>query len=389
VLDEELRTALADWVRPLAGLPVPDLQVLRRRVRRRRARRAAAGALVTAVAAAVAIGITVSLPGPARAPAVAAPQAAPGTWYPGRWFRAGPLPAPGALPGAAAPYVVTLGHGAAVVTDAFTGRAAGTVSPPAGSGFAGVAAAGDDHTFVFAAAGTASVGFYEERLAADGRPGLPVLVFALPGRTVPSFAVSPDASLLAYTTRTGIRVISLATGAGRSWTAGGGRATSLSWGGDRTLAFEWLPASSLVHAQVRLLDTAAPGTRLLAGPVLAAPCANPYGLVCVPMSPLMTPDGSKVFAIYLSNGKTDLVAQVEEFSARTGRRLAAITPTVSSPQGGVACQVLWSDPGGSRLMAFCGRAGVIAGGHFSPAALDLPAGVLSGALSGSGQDLAW
>jgi hypothetical protein len=283
--------------------------------------------------------------------------------------------------------VVTIsgGPGLAVVTEPFSGRTLGTIDPYPGESLAGVAAAGDDRTFLLTAQAETSVNFYEERLNPDGRPESLVLVFALPGHTVPWFAVSPDARLLAYPTSDGIRVISLATGARRSWTASGGRAVSLSWASDGTLAFEWLPGASAAHAQVRLLDTTAPGTGLLASRPLVPSCANPYGMVCVPFSPLITPDGSKVFATVLFNGNDDLVAQMEEFSVRTGRVLALITPAVSSQRGNTMCQVLWTDPGGSRLTAFCGRAGVIAGGRFSPATLRLPAG----ALFGSGQSFAW
>jgi len=384
MLDEELRGRLAEWVRPVAALPVPDIQVLRRRARRRAARRAAAAAAVTATAAAAAVGITVSLPGPARPAASAESPAVAGTWYPGRWFPAGTLPASGASP-AAAPYVVTIAQGREVVTDVLTGRTAGTVSAPSGSGFAGAAAAGDDRTFVLAARSAAAVDFYEQRLGPDGRPSSPTLVFGLPAGAVPQFAISPDARLLAYTTPGGMRVLSLATGAGRSWTADNGHAISLSWAGDATLAFEWLPGDSLAHAQVRLLEVAAAGTRLLASRQLVAPCANPYGLVCLPLNPLITPDGSKVFATYLFNGKGGLVAQVDEFSALTGRLLAAVTPEVGSNRAGASCGVLWTDPGGEELAAFCGRTGTIVGGRFSPIRLDLPAGLLPEL----GETIAW
>jgi len=385
VLDEELRAGLADWVRPVACLPAPDIRVLRRRARRRGMRRAATAAAITAIVAAAAVGITVSLPEPAPV----APLAAPGTWHPGRWSPAGPLVAPGAAP-AAAPYVVTTGGGAgrAVVTDAFTGRTTGIVSPPPGSSFAGVAAAGDDHTFLLAARGETSVGFYEERLGVSGRPGPLVLVFSLPGRTVPWFAVSPDARVLAYEAADQIRTISLATGVGRSWTAGDGKAIGLSLASDGTLVFEWLPRGALQYAQVRLLDTAAPGPgpgRELPLRVVVPGCANAGNLVCLPLSPLITPDGSTVFAAYVFNGKGGLVTQVQEFSARTGRMLGAVTPTVDSERQSVVCEALWSNPGGSQLTAFCGRAGTIAGRHFSPASWKLPAG----SLSRNGESVAW
>ena len=386
MLDEELRAGLAEWVRPVAGLPVPDIRVLRRRARRRGMRRAATAAVITAVVAAAAVGVTV---GVSRSPAPVAPLAAPGTSYPGRWFPAGPLVAPDAGP-AVAPYVVTTGGGAgrAVVTDAFTGRATGIIAPPPGSSFAAVAAAGDDRTFLLAVQGAASVGFYEERLGVSGRPGALVLVFTLPGRNVPWFAVSPDARVLAYEAADQIRTVSLATGVGRSWIVGDGKAIGLSLASDGTLVFEWLPRGVLQYAQVRLLDTMPPGPgpgRELPLRVVVPGCANAGNLVCLPLSSLITPDGSAVYAAYVFNGKGGLVTQVQEFSARTGRMLAAVTPAVDSERQSVVCEALWSNPGGSQLTAFCGRAGTIAGGHFSPASWKLPAG----SLSGSGESVAW
>jgi hypothetical protein len=75
VLDDELREQLADWVRPIQHLAIPDVAVLRRRARRRRARRAGAAAAatavvaaiaITAVVAAIAITVVASVPGSGR-----------------------------------------------------------------------------------------------------------------------------------------------------------------------------------------------------------------------------------------------------------------------------------------------------------------------------------
>jgi hypothetical protein len=144
----------------------------------------------------------------------------------------------------------------------------------------------------------------------------------------------------------------------------------------------------LQYAQVRLLDTVPPGPgpgRELPLRVVVPGCANAGNLVCLPLSSLITPDGSAVYAAYVFNGKGGLVTQVQEFSARTGRMLAAVTPAVDSERQSVVCEALWSNPGGSQLTAFCGRAGTIAGGRFSPASWKLPAG----SLSGNGESVAW
>jgi hypothetical protein len=388
MLDEELRAGLADWVRPVADLPVPDIRVLRRRIRRRGMRWAAGAAAVTAVVAAAAIGITVSLPaGPAAVrPAAGRPAAggvrswtaAPGSWQRGTWQPAGSLPTPDAGPAAAPYFVATAASGgSAVVIDAFTGRVMSSVRPArSGQDFAGVAAAGDDHTFVLAAREAGAVGFYELRLRPDGREQSLTPLFTLQVRTVPTFAVSPDASLLAYTTHTGIETVSLAAGTGRSWTVANGQTFALSWAGDTTLAFEWQTSSSSgaqpAGAGLRLLDIAARGTLIQASRLLIPYCLSTQ--VCV-NAPLISPDGSKVVATNLALG-TGVTTTIEEYSARTGVALGAVTPAVTTSRGNQACEALWADPSGERLAVFCGQGFVTDGTRFTPADLHLPASIL-------------
>ena len=395
MLDEELRTGLADWVRPVTGLAAPDLPVLQRRARRRGVRRAATAAVVTAAVAAVAIGITASLP--AGRPAAGRPAAgssgiaprtwsgAPGGWQRGTWQPAGNLPAPDAGL-AAAPYFVTIpaGGSAGIVTDTLTGQVAATVRSP-GQGFAGVAAAGDDHTFVLAARETGAVGFYELRLRPDGREESLKPLFTLPIRTAPAFAVSPDASLLAYTTSTGIETVSLAARTARAWTLPQGQASSLSWAGDTTLAFLWQVFTSSgvqpAGAGVRLLDVTAAGTLIQASRPLIPVCTGSQ--VCA-FGPLITPDGSKVLATNIILG-AGVTTTIEEYSARTGQALAAVTPPVTTPKGNQTCVPLWTDPSGEQVAAFCGQGFVASGTRFRAANLHVPAGVSFN----SGQVFAW
>lgn len=390
MLDDDVRAQLADWIAPLAKLPVPDIRVLRRRTRRRRMRWAGGTAAVAATVAVVLA--TVILPGsgrlrsgPPSVPAVPIP-AALGTWYPGRWFAAGKLPAADAGV-AAAPYVVTIARGGENVTDALTGKVAGTAAPPPGASFAGVAAAGDDHTFVLAARNGASVNFYEQRIGPAGRPGSPVLVFALPARSVPAFALSPDASLLAYATPGGIGVVSLATGAGRSWTADGGKAVELSWAGDSTLAFTWATISGgqIRSLTVRLLATTVPGTRLMAARQLVPVCANSTGLLCVAQGPVGTADGSKVFVIDRFNGTSNLVADVEEYSGQTRRTVFTTAALPGSAASNSTCAVLWSDPSGKQIAVYCGRWLTIEDGQSRQASLAVPVSPSVAA----GQLIAW
>ena len=60
MFDDSLHGQLADWVRPVTSLPIPDIRVLRRRARRRGMRRVVTVAVVTIVVAAVAGGVTAS-----------------------------------------------------------------------------------------------------------------------------------------------------------------------------------------------------------------------------------------------------------------------------------------------------------------------------------------
>jgi RNA polymerase sigma-70 factor, ECF subfamily len=251
---------------------------------------------------------------------------------------------------------------------------------------AAVAAAGDDHTFALAGPEAGSVVFYELGLGPGGKPQYARELFTFPASAVPAFAVSPDASMLAYTTGRGLETVSLATGTGRAWTVSGGLAYSLSWAGDRTLAFEWAPrsltgASLPPGAGVRLLDVVAPGPLLQASRLIIGYCAS--GQVCA-AGPLITPDGSRVLATRVVLG-TGITTNVEEYSARTGQALAAVTPAVGSPNGDVTCQALWTDPSGEQVVAFCGRGERDDGGHVSPVSLQLPAGILNA----RGQDFAW
>jgi len=374
MLDEDLRAQLADWVAPLAELPPPGIRVLRRRTRRRRMRR---GAVAVAAAAAVAAVVSVaSLPGPGR-PQVAqsgTSAAPPGTWYPGRWFAAGKLPAAAASV-AAAPYVVTISRGGEVVTDVLTGTTAGTGGRPPGGRFAAVAAAGDDRTFLLAAQTSTSVDFYEQRLDPHGRPGSPVLVFTLPATSVPAFALSPDASQFAYATPGGIGVVSLATGTRRSWTAAGGHVVGLSWAGDNALAFTWagISAGEIRSLSVRLLAATLPGTRLMASRQLVPACANSNGRLCLEQHPLAAADGSKVFVAEQFNGDGTLVADIEAFAGGTTRTVFSETSLANSPAAAAACSALWTDPAGEQLAVYCaGSTTIIDGSRGHAPSLHVP-----------------
>ncbi len=62
MLDDDLRTQLADWVRPVIGRPAPDVEEVRRRARRHGLRRAALAAGATAVVIAVVAAVVLASP---------------------------------------------------------------------------------------------------------------------------------------------------------------------------------------------------------------------------------------------------------------------------------------------------------------------------------------
>ena len=185
----------------------------------------------------------------------------------------------------------------AVAVATATGKVLGSVAAPAPYHvFTWVAAAGDDRTFVLAAQRARPVGgvlgqamgvgaakLYRLVLHRSGRPGAlePLPIPPISGN-INGFALSPDASKLAVSTTRGpgavanssqIHVLVLATGAERSWVLGKvgwvgqdkPSAESLAWAGDnRTLLFKEYLGRGGSAAEIRLLDTAAPGGELAA-----------------------------------------------------------------------------------------------------------------------------
>jgi hypothetical protein len=219
-----------------------------------------------------------------------------------------------------------------------TGAVLGSVTVPRPyKVFTGVAAAGDDRTFVLAARRGTAVGYVSGRgpLMYYGtgparfyklvltRSGAPAALTALPvppvTGTINGFALSPDGSKLAVSVlpstplRSGragpprgaqLMVFSLATGAQRAWTLPGTGwigmnkpfARSLSWAGDnRTLLFTEQLGQGGSKVQVRLLDTAAPGGSLRADSRLVPFSARQLGMVTAGFM-VLAADGTKIIA---------------------------------------------------------------------------------------------
>jgi NAD(P)-dependent dehydrogenase (short-subunit alcohol dehydrogenase family) len=287
-----------------------------------------------------------------------------------------------AAPSSAPYYVIdaglTVSGGAGVaVVDGFTGTTVATVLGPGHRPISVIGAADDDRTFILAT--TAS--FYELRLESNGKPEwLTAVRGKLPPAGIGSqSAVSPDGRLVAYTTASGIKVGSLVTGASRSWTTGSdGTPSNLSWAGDRYLAFE-------LGSSIRELDTWVPGHSLLSSRVLPVKAPASDGMLSGLFNPLITPDGSKLFAAAWTGPAGTITAEIEEFSVRTGKLIGVVMPPAGMAGHGDPCQVVWTDRDGTHLMADCGTDAIISDGVRTSASLSLPD--TSGTSFGSG--LAW
>jgi len=291
---------------------------------------------------------------------------------------------------ASAPFYLEAWQGtgplAVSVINGFTGQAEGAIAAPDGAGsfpwmgghktWYPCGAAPDDRTFMLC--GTHQ--YYELRLGDDGKPqpmtapaDIPVAARNTGSNGNPEFAVSPDRRLAAVTTATGIMVLSLVTGATRSWTipSADGYATDLSWAGDRYLAFQfWSRPRDSDAGGVRVLDTGSAVTAALtASRLIISNERKLTGGISGVFNPVITPDGSKVVAAAWTSFN---VAELAEFSALTGQLIAVLMPAASMPGHGSPCQVLWTDPSGAHLIAYCGTPGVVNGTRFTPVHLHVP-----------------
>jgi hypothetical protein len=369
--DEELRDRLGAWARLIEAAPAPDIEVIRRRARRRLRRAAWTAA---ACAAALALAVSVVVPRLIAGTGAPADSGVPATG----WHPAGPLAEPDAGP-ASAPYLVVLdiqrtGSPAVVYRVSASEprpRPIATVPlPRPGVTMTDVAGAADDRTFVLV--GTSFSGrslvtrYYELQLGPDGRPGrLVTLRLAVPGPPPGGLgiaAISPDGTRLAVAAQTGgpatLVVLSLATGAVRTWTAPGRAAQlgSMSWDGSRRLAFLWTAAGS-DHPELRLLDTSSGGSRLMTSSRLLIPATVRFGGYSGLAYAPVTAGGQAVFALMPEPlrppaGPGSRLAVVA-FSAGTGQPIRVIARAAQSGMGSY-CGVVWADRSGRQLVTSCG-----------------------------------
>jgi anti-sigma factor RsiW len=411
--EDKVRMALRETGEEISPRSVPPLRL---RSDRRRARLpripgrwstwltplAAAAAVAAVVAGSLAISATFH--GHARSTG----QAAAARW---NGSPVGPRSALHKVP----PYFVMLPPQALIyartaeVRSTVTGRVLATVSPPRPyKVFTWVSGTADDRTFVLAAQRWWNISPGQAGTHAQDRDNNAPTVFfklafdpatrtaMLTRLTVPEkiratnlggVGVSPGGTRLALDFRNSIQIVTLATGAVRTWTwprsgwIGNWKPEGqiFSWSADgRYLEFQqWGGRRDTMH--VRILDTTAPGTSLTAARVIVAypyrPGANTYATG----DSFLTPDGTRIVTSISFFPRQSTTAgsyvQIAGYSARTGKA-AFHEDRFSSSVGWQG--VLWASPDGSALVIsdprgaktrYGGRnniLGVLAGNKFTP-----------------------
>ncbi len=283
----------------------------------------------------------------------------------------------------------------AVVRATATGTVLARITPPQPYGtFTQITAAADDRTFVLAAKkvhmmgarmGPRSdvTGFFLLHLdPASGEPNGRAHLAPLPITLQPAsaeatdIALSPDATRLAVHVepRSSIHLFTLATGADRGWYGSGlgeglypGDNGSLSWTRDgRTVAFIGTTPNSTRRPGVFLLNTAAPGTSLLASSRLAVPtpaAIPPFDFEGAWRQAIITDDGQTIVAVLavpaprLNGGFGQELAM---FSARTGKVLRTLNhiPFYAATSRE---RVLWASHSGDALIVSGSRPGASVG----------------------------
>ncbi len=380
-LQRELTAAFHEHADSIARTAIEPAALLGRATGHRRRRTAVRAGAVMAAALAAAITLVITVVRPAPGPGTVASPA-------GLLLAAKVATAPSASAAAQGmpPFYVVANHDqpAAYVRDSGTGRLRSTVRLPAGTDpkLTQVTVAGDDRTFVLALFSLArGTRFYALRITASGQPaGLaPLAIPPLPTReAADSIALTPDGTRLAVAIQSGgqdgkVEVITLATGAVRMWTTtrgGDGLPENLSWdAAGRRLAFVWSGATSA--AGLWLLDTSAPGARLLSGQRLLPRTVGPDDV----QSALISPDARTIIASVTYDGvmrvtRGTVVGGIVEVSAQTGRPLRTLLAQRSAHSSDAgwyitSCTLASIDATGNHLLVSCGKFGRLDRGRFT------------------------
>jgi hypothetical protein len=411
-MEDKVRMALRETGEEIGPRSVPPLRL--RGTRRARLPRVPGrwGAWLTPLAAAAAVAavvatslaISTTFHGHTRSTG----QATTARWH---GSPAGPPSALYKVP----PYFVVLPPQALIyartaqVRSTITGRVLATFSPPRPyKVFTWVSGTADHRTFVLAAQRWWKISSSAAGVRAQDRDNTTPTVFfrltfdpatrttQLTRLTVPEkiratnlggVGVSPDGTRLALDLRQSIQIVTLATGAIRTWTWPGTgwignwkpEGQIFSWSADgRYLEFQqWGGRHDTMH--IRILDTTAPGTSLTAARVVVAYPYRSRADTYATSNSFLTPDGTRIVTATSLTPRQSTPAgsyvQITEYSARTGK------PVFHEDRFSASIgyqDVLWANPDGSALVIsdprgakdqYGGRSnilGVLAGNKFTP-----------------------
>jgi hypothetical protein len=324
---------------------------------------------------------------------------------------------PGSYTGVPPYYVAVANSSLTVVRATWTGVTLARITTR--TPVVGVAGAADGRTFVLdeqrsivgnSVTWVGQPAFYLLRLTASGTEEslTRLAVPAIPGGTVVSgLALSPDGSKLAVDVGSGtwptarlmeIMTYTLATGAFRSWTTTSGvtnadapngftgsgvdGAQSISWTADsRTLAFGVRNTS---YVGVRLLDTAAGGTDLMAdsrlaviertfkdlGRTLGKAAPPNYFLLCS-TDAMISMDGSVIVCGYSTSVGNTTTMGFAQYSTRTGKMNHVVGLVHFPGEAPTGISLYWVNSTGNIAIGTSktsggGRVGVMNGDKFTP-----------------------
>jgi hypothetical protein len=304
----------------------------------------------------------------------------------------------------------------AVVRASATGAVLATITAPKPySTFTFVSGAADDRTFILAAQrwwriapgkagqaaenrdGNTRVRFFRLQIGSTGRV-TQLTELSLPQRPrsvqLGGIALSPDGSELALDLQGSgpalldpkILGINLATGSQREWVwprAGWignfkPEGEPLSWTADgRMLAFQTWTGSA---AQIRVLDTTAPGSSLLSARLVVRFPTRDGVFTLNPFNSLITPDGTKLIVPLVEDKLQSATTKLEiaELSASTGKAARTLDPWRFKGVGASSWQnALWTSSSGSTLIVEA-PPGTDPAGHVVTHAIEPVPGVLTG-----------
>jgi hypothetical protein len=225
---------------------------------------------------------------------------------------------------------------------------------------------------------------------ADGFNGFPSAVLSPDGRTVALEGQSACEGIRFSLAGAGeygcrdntIRLVSLATGATRTWSTRSSWQPGIwiSWDGNSHVLFSWAAAtkSGSQPSGYRLLNVAAAGGGLRSARMLPLPPPPVYNALSFEQPVFVTPDGRAVIAsTFRLAGRGDrLITSIVKLSARTGRLIRVLREASTDPGSFISfqdqgCSVLALGPEGVHALVECTTTaptvfGRIDDGRFTP-----------------------